>query len=260
MPSDTTVTRYTTVITTTSALATAAPTKALAAEPLSSLAVSEALADPTSAAYGTKLGLAIGIPLAVVSLFGLIALAWVFFKKKISKRTDDVLAVERKRSSSWPLAHTVTSGARELPRDLQKPRDLESRENPFYEPPQKPKPPFLKRLSRMVVPQDLLLPAFRLPLNLRGFNLSHLYAGPPLPAFGKTGPVSGESFVSLDYAGQIFVVATAYKRKLADELTLQVGESVLVKKPHSDGWAAVKLLASGKEGVIPMTCLRRKPE
>lgn len=246
------------------------------------MSLSQAMTDPTSAANGTKLGLAIGIPLAVVSLFAVIAVVWVFFRRKITQKADDeVFRIEKPKQSgdSWPASTNTASEDHVTEENIQTPPlpppSMERRTQP---------PHLLKRLSRMVIPQDFFAGAteFRSPVILRSFNLNrekeekehqerpaHIPGSPrfvresdPELRPGVKWWASGESVLSAvstvpdSYTGKTLIVATPYKRKLADELSVSVGETVVIKRPHSDGWAAVRLLSSGKEGVVPMMCLR----
>lgn len=171
---------------------------------------------PMSKSLNSNLGLAIGIPMAVVAAVILACVAWLVMRK-VHGQLPDVLAVEK---TSWRPTSPGSKG-------------LGPRPDP-------PKRTFLNRLSRIL--DWPASPATFCPPILRRF---HLLASDKLP---NPPPPPEKPAVSR-------VVVRSYTKRLADELSLLVGQSVEVIQTHLDGWALVRV--DGNEGVVPMACLGR---
>lgn len=234
----------------------------------SASSTSSAYASPVPISLGvepslssSKLGLAIGIPMAVLSVCILAVLVWSFAHKKLAKKSTDVLhfndftregAVDL--GPNWKTGEGVV-----LEKALPERIELE----PILEkvPPRKS---IFNRLSKMINMSEW--PAspreFKSPLFLRRF---HLNAQDKEKTVGMSMPnISDEVSTKLDltlgsgapeYLGHLFVVVKPYARRLGDELTICTGEKATLKKTHSDGWATVEV--GGSEGVVPMMCLKR---
>lgn len=223
-----------------------------------SLALSLALAlvSLISSSSSTNLSLAIGIPLAVASLLALVAIGWVFIRKRIRKPSSEFLTFGLNKNLEEEITKT------RLPQYEHK--WAESDAETQVDVPKKPdmKPSLLNRLSRIMnVPETPVL-EFKSPMFLRRF---HLLKRDALPAASKVSlppvptklPPKSEVPSRLEPSpGNLYTVAKAYARRLDDELTVCSGEQVEVLRYHNDGWAKVRLVDGLGEGVVPMMCLR----
>lgn len=72
--------------------------------------------------------------------------------------------------------------------------------------------------------------------------------------------LSTKSFLQRKFSnageGEKFIVIHGYTKKVVDELTINVGDSVVVFKQYDDGWGKAKNLTTSHYGVCPMVCLR----
>ncbi|KAF8004848.1 hypothetical protein HF325_000305 [Metschnikowia pulcherrima] len=189
----------------------------------------------------TRLGLAIGIPIAVVSIFGLVSV------------------------SSMYLSSDVEQGYGQ---------HYENRPPPIAALGQKPT--FLKRISRLMnVPESPL--EFRSPVFLRRFHLNStkneaevvdkqekaLPKSPLSHAYDASIDHTKQEYPEREIASKVkvpeltYVVTKPYARRLGDELTVCIGEKVSIVDHHSDGWATVKLAETGDVGVIPLMCIKK---
>lgn len=263
--------------TSSSASASASKTTALSA---SSLAASLSGLSGSSSS-STTLGLAIGIPLAVLSLCIIAALAWSFFHKRIAKKSDETLKLENlgakhsrnlknseNKGAIDPFASQETFGNVETYGTLNKYEKNSFGKNikafgksettlPHWQAgpvsPEK-KPGFLNRLSKMISRSEWPSSPreFKSPLFLKRFHLSAQKNVPKLPA--AVLELSVEKLAE-DYVGMEFLVVKPYAKRLGDELSLCTGEKVVMRHVHPDGWATVEI--GGSVGVVPLMCLKK---
>lgn len=203
----------------------------------------------SSSSLSNRLGLAIGIPFAVVSCIGLAVLALVYL---------------RKRMTSLPAEKRLYSGEKPGHSEL----DLLTYDRESCA---ERKPNILKRMSKFISMPDSPVD-FKSPVFLRRFNLSSkndkaLPEAPEAPAvqnpyeapastptkFPERGDTPG-----LGVLESLYVVVKPYARRLGDELTVCIGEKVTIIKCHTEGWATVRTVEGGDIGVIPLMCLRKK--
>lgn len=194
----------------------------------------------------TKLGLAVGIPIAIVSLFAIIILVWYFLRKKVNKKSSEFL--------------TFTQyGAEEDPK--------KSSFYPNESPAPLAKPGFFNRLSKMVNFSEWPTLEFKSPMLLRRFHLTNEQKeqveknlpNVPINPYSNSSSLADmenatDAFPTKD---KLYTVVKPYARRLADELTVCVGEKVILKKVHPDGWALVTVVDGKDEGVVPMMCLKK---
>lgn len=216
-----------------------------------SLALTETITEPGSNTSGTKLGLAIGIPIAVISLFVLVALGWVFLRKKIRSKSTEYLTYD---------AEEAYGGKPTFERRKNLPTSTETTEkNP---------PRFLSRLSRMVNPEWILSLDLKLPVFMKSFNLKkeepeekqeenlsvpgYKSKRPPSLDLSK-GSVSSVENVSSDSK---LVVIKAYTKSQAGEISIVVGD-LAVMNFHKGNEAHISLLNREGYGFVPMNCLRK---
>ncbi|GMG38625.1 unnamed protein product [Ambrosiozyma monospora] len=83
----------------------------------------------------------------------------------------------------------------------------------------------------------------------------------PLTPHAQLNPVSLSSQGKVLMRDQIYVVERKYRKNLADELNLNVGEFCTVLKKHDDGWCLIELVkghrAVGVRGMVPFVCLKK---
>lgn len=169
---------------------------------LSAAASASAQWQTYSSSLGTNLGLAIGIPMAVVALVAVLCVGWVIYRK-VRSRLRDVLTEQR----DWAADGTSSDG--------------------WVAQPEAPKRTLLNRLSRIV--EWPASPASLRPPILRRFHLLAAGKLPPPPTPPPEKPDATR------------VVARPYTKRLGDELTLVAGQKVKLIKMHLDGWALVNL-------------------
>ncbi|PVH16152.1 uncharacterized protein CXQ87_004017 [Candidozyma duobushaemuli] len=216
-----------------------------------SLALTETITEPGSNTSGTKLGLAIGIPIAVISLFVLVALGWVFLRKKIRSKSTEYLTYD---------AEEAYGGKPTFERRKNLPTSTETTEkNP---------PRFLSRLSRMVNPEWISSLDLKSPVFMKSFNLKkeepeekqeenssvpgYKSKRPPSLDLSK-GSVSSVENVSSDSK---LVVIKAYTKSQAGEISIVVGD-LAVMNFHKGNEAHISLLNREGYGFVPMNCLRK---
>ncbi|OBA22967.1 hypothetical protein METBIDRAFT_95463 [Metschnikowia bicuspidata var. bicuspidata NRRL YB-4993] len=246
------------------------------------LATTVSLLLSTSLLSSTRLGLAIGIPIAAVCVFGLVVFLLIYLRKRMDLTPTETLAFKLPKTTlarSTNEKHAASSIY--LSSDLE--QGLEQTYNGRPSVPSGPdlgalqKPTFLKRISRLInVPESPL--EFKSPLFLRRFHLlSNKYDAESDERQEKElpkSPATTPDELSLGHVAETgfperkasskrgvpelkYVVIKPYTRRLGDELTVSIGEQVSIVDHHSDGWAAVKLTETGEVGVIPLMCVKK---
>ncbi|KAJ3149470.1 hypothetical protein HDU89_003834 [Geranomyces variabilis] len=76
---------------------------------------------------------------------------------------------------------------------------------------------------------------------------------PPPPPQAFTGYAAGPAPAAERHAPM--VVAEAYDRQMPDEITLIVGDVVIILEAFDDGWAVGRNESTGAVGALPMSCL-----
>lgn len=217
-----------------------------------SMSLTETVTEPGSSTSGTKLGLAIGIPLAIISLFILVALGWVFLRKKIQSKSTEYLTYDAEQAVGG-------KGGFERKKQL-----LPSPESPEEKPPR-----FLSRLSRMVNPEWILSLDLKLPAFMKSFNLKKEEPEPesdpepkesaPVPSYKSKRPpsldLSNNSLETVS-AQTALVVIKGYTMESAGELTVVVGD-LAVLNFQKGTQAHVSLVNRDGYGYVPLNCLRR---
>lgn len=186
----------------------------------SAMSLTSASWETYSSSLDTNLGLAIGIPMAVVALVAVVCVGWIIFRK-VRSRLRDVLKLEKEQAS----LHALTEGSSSV--------EWAGR-------PELPRSKFLNRLSRIV--DWPASPTSFCPPILRRFHL----LGPAQLPVPPTPP---------EKPNATRVVVRPYTKRLGDELSLVVGQTVRLLKSHLDGWALVS--HDGVQGVVPQSCLGR---
>lgn len=186
------------------------------------MTLSSAAWESYSSSLDTNLGLAIGIPMAVVALVAVLCAGWIIFRK-VRSRLHDVVAVEKK----WRAAADGSGSLGWVSR------------------PDVPKRTLLNRLSRIVEwpasPGSFCPPILR-RFHLLGADKQPVTPTPPPPPAEKPSATR--------------VVVRPYAKRLGDELSIVAGQTVTLLRAHLDGWALVSV--DGAEGVVPMACLKRQ--
>lgn len=199
----------------------------------------------------SKLGLAIGIPMAVLSLCIIAAIAWSYFHKKAANLSEGFVSYGHSKEEP-PTVATIAQNWSHSPQPQVSQR----------------KAGLLNRLSRKInfsewpgSPRE-----FKSPLFLRRFHLlnekvqsSNDKPFPSLPNIStnraESLDVIDERNTELNLVGKKFLAVQSYSKRLGDELSLCAGEKVTVKKIHADGWVTVEVGSS--LGLVPMMCLKK---
>lgn len=238
------------------------------------------LADRTSRSKGdTTMGLALGIPIGILGLVIILLGVWNYLKQK--KKTNSKILPMTDGFYEVPGRHEVI-GKRAIGGDStgsssKYSKSLDSYVNPYSNSLSNPPTPirirpgplvnrireskFLKRLSHYAKDyresfhaQDYTIS----PLFLKRFNLNkpmtppsgtpdyHHKKLPKLPSL-----IQMENLVS----EPMYKVIKNYKKILADELDITVGERVEILRNHADGWCLVKLIATKQTGMVPRNYL-----
>ncbi|RLV93433.1 hypothetical protein JA1_002471 [Spathaspora sp. JA1] len=256
---------------------------------------------------GTKIGLAIGIPIALFSLFFIGLGVWYYFRKNKSLKNA---IVDRFKGDD----HTLTN--------LEKGEGNLRKENPYFSeessssiyinpgPQRKVNPDSIRykwkdRLSRVISgmgnvndeeqqqqqevnynPNFFKRMSMMTPSFLRKFNLQKpdqdiepqvismventqykpkkINSLFPNLQIGETlDPVQGGVSPNQD----LYLVIRTYVKQLTDELTIKIGDKVVILKSYSDGWCNVRLVRTGRDyyrhidetttGLVPKICLQK---
>lgn len=217
----------------------------------------------SSTLSNSKLGLAIGLPIAAVAVFGFVVFGLIYIKKRMGSDNEEQLKFTSKTNGSH---HKEQRGCDAYKGDSHDELELNfghEQSLTYIESPP-PKSNILKRISRLMTAPDLPL-EFKSPIFLRRFNLMRgedQLKDKDLPRTPTINPSQGHSLNHSSGAesdtDQIYVVTKPYARRLGDELTICIGEKVKIMSLHTDGWATVQTLQDGAIGVIPLMCIRKK--
>ncbi|KAK6463735.1 hypothetical protein DFJ63DRAFT_127226 [Scheffersomyces coipomensis] len=143
----------------------------------------------------------------------------------------------------------------------------------------KPPPPVVlknRQLSTDSTPIESKFVSYPYPEIVAGSNRSkpqhkRNYSIPPVVVpvsqDQSLDPTQGGISNSPQFKDKLYMVVKPYTKNLHDELTIKIGDKVVVLNEHSDGWCKVKMirkgddyyknLASSDEGMIPKVCLQR---
>ncbi|RKP29453.1 hypothetical protein METBISCDRAFT_24202 [Metschnikowia bicuspidata] len=216
----------------------------------------------------TNVALAVAIPILTICMVGL-AVFGVFLRQKRQgslkrMRGADLQAVGfevvRSDSQKKPTSSVYSPGEKGIA------GTTEDFANEFEPPTKQEKNGFLKRLSRIIMPDSPM--DFKSPLFLRRFNLSaperkeafnRDYPNKQLPSVPPIIYTYDPAAKKEDLGSEddIYTVVKPYVKRLNDELTICVGEKLKISKIHSDGWATVKMVGGENSGVIPLMCVRK---
>lgn len=259
------------------ALSSVASTSAGFSKPSSPVQIDGLLAPPQQSSL-VKLGLAVGIPLAVVAVFVVVAVGWHFYRRsrapKMMAYDGDFFSVEKPPGRPKDLEKCPDSISRQWIASQSSEDSLEPTYRPGPVAAKYHPPSFLHRLSRMVFPEELPKEGSKdklwvSPMALKKF---HLYKSPkdavprnpdekrkPLPKLPPFISTFRPSLLenmenTVQGVSETRVASKAYTRRLGDEISLAVGDRVRVLKDHTDGWSLIRN-ATGNEGMVPRFCL-----
>ncbi|ODV77939.1 uncharacterized protein CANTADRAFT_23055 [Suhomyces tanzawaensis NRRL Y-17324] len=220
-----------------------------------------AMPEPKKVSNSLTLGLSIGIPVAIVSLFVLVLVGLFMYKRTKSslfspqndkmKSENPYLQIESLKNHT-----TLESSLDHKPQPLnlvQDPSRSLKRQSIMY---------YVKdRLSRHFKDDDLELGSLPKagisPMLLKKFKLRARENG--LEGYEDTGPLSRShklnlvSIVSEEKPSKQCMVKRPYTKKLADELSVEVGDFAVLLAEYSDGWCRVR--RGDVEGMVPQVCL-----
>ncbi|KXS13408.1 hypothetical protein M427DRAFT_371374 [Gonapodya prolifera JEL478] len=78
---------------------------------------------------------------------------------------------------------------------------------------------------------------------------------PPHWLFARLAGPSGLNQNDVEYVGPMCTVATQYHSTSKDELKLEVGDKVKLKRVYKDGWGLAENLTTESEGILPLSSL-----
>ncbi|QRG39617.1 hypothetical protein FDK38_004064 [Candidozyma auris] len=230
-------------------------TSTLSRKAQTSMTVAETI-PPGSSSSGAKLGLAIGIPIAVIALFVLIALAWVFLKRKIQSKSTEYLTYDPEEAVGGKVAF---ERRKEPPPFSQTSKESISKNSPRLK----------SRLSRMVNSEwiqslDLKSPAFFKAFNLKkdeandqaesttsSPQASSSYKSKRPPSLKLA--VSDAETLTPDTS---VVVTKEFTKSAPSDISVVVGDMAVINF-QKDSFAHVTLVNREGYGFVPISCLRR---
>lgn len=202
-----------------------------------------------STTSSSKLGMAIGIPMAVLSLCIVAAVAWSFYHKKAAQSGSFKTSNRKEPELVATIPHSWSNTPQlQIPERKSGLLNRLSRKINFSEWPGSPRefksPLFLRRFHLLNEKDRATEPEKVLP-TLPNLSLNKV---DPLDVVDKKDP-------QMSLVGKKFIAVKPYARRLGDELSLCAGEEVTVEKVHGDGWVSVKVGTS--LGLVPMICLKK---
>lgn len=226
-----------------------------------------------------QIGLAIGIPIAIFSIFFIVLGVWYYIRERKRKRktlsfnekyykpraSDVTLTADKPYPILFsPGAYFKDERQYELP---QKRDQLTSRLSKSFPIRRKEKeisssdnfakrmsvltPIFLKKFNlkkashennETVKPQVLSIPENRLENSRKPTDNLNL---PPVITIGSSGldPVRG----GISPEQSLYTVIRSYNKSLGDELNIEIGDKAVILEKHSDGWCKIRLVRMGKD-------------
>lgn len=226
-----------------------------------------------------QIGLAIGIPIAIFSIFFIVLGIWYYIRERKRKRktlsfnekyykpreSDATLTADKPYPVLFsPGAYFKDERQYELP---QKRDRLTSRLSKSFPIRKKEKeisstvnfakrmsvltPIFLKKFNlkktveennETVKPQILSIPENPRENAMKPTDNLNL---PPVITIGSSGldPVRG----GISPEQSLYTVIRSYNKSLGDELNIEVGDKAVILEKHSDGWCKIRLVRMGKD-------------
>ncbi|KAL6663331.1 hypothetical protein ACI3LZ_005312 [Candidozyma auris] len=215
-------------------------TSTLSRKAQTSMTVAETI-PPGSSSSGAKLGLAIGIPIAVIALFVLMALAWVFLKRKIQSKSTEYLTYDPEEAVGGKVA-------------------FERRKEP---------PPFSQTSKESISKNSPKLKNLKSPAFFKAFNLKKDEANDQAESTTSS-PQASSSYKSkrppsLKLAvsdaetltpDTSVVVTKEFTKSAPGDISVVVGDMAVINF-QKDSFAHVTLVNREGYGFVPISCLRR---
>ncbi|KAL6451067.1 FUS1 Nuclear fusion protein FUS1 [Candida maltosa Xu316] len=249
-----------------------------------------------STSKSTQVGLAVGIPIAIFSIFFIALGVWYFIrsrKRKAQKEksmnsqyynnsnhSDETLTIQKPYPtifSPGAYLHHQEKQVDEIPerkhgfgdrlsklfpirsKEVDKPQD-----NTFMNRVSVITPVLLKKfnLKKTEEDQNTIKPqVVTLPEKSYGYvpTVKSKLNLPPTISVGS----NDSDNTSMDQS--LYMVIRSYHKSLSDELDIEVGDKVIILEKHSDGWCKVKILRTAKgyfqqpltTGMVPRMCLQK---
>ncbi|EGW32441.1 uncharacterized protein SPAPADRAFT_67053 [Spathaspora passalidarum NRRL Y-27907] len=253
-------------------------------KPESSLTPEPQGRQPGQNSSGIKVGVAIGIPIALFSAFFLILGVWYYFHSRIPKTKifdkeetsgDNTLASIDNELKANP--YLDSSSTLHINPGAEKQLDPESFRYKWK-----------TRLSRVISMGDvndeetdntfMKRMSMMTPMFLRKFNLQKKDIEPPTATVHEV-PKNNPLFPNLRIGKTLdsaksrinptqspYLVKRSYTKQLPDELTIKIGDKVEILKMYSDGWCHVRIVQTSQDyrhiddeamGLVPKICLQK---
>lgn len=209
-----------------------------------------------------KLGLSVGLPIAIISLFAISILAWYYLSRRhaqfaTSSQYEDTFlkknsVVKYDLKSEMPKEEGVQTTVRYSVRDTIGRFGKSFRDSVMF--------PINGRSNKLNGAS---------PFVLRRFNLKHELEKPlpVIPSSQNSLPHMEKVVPSLDPKGVTSaarLVTKSYQKKLFDEISVEAGDIVRVIKDHSDGWSFIEMafpvtdkIRTGRQGMVPSIYLKQ---
>ena len=231
-----------------------------------------------------QLGLALGIPIAVISLFGLTVFIFILMqKRKLRNKNIDLYPNDPNYTFDWTKEDLEASTNPSHPESFSKPSKAATVTVPKRNISQPSIKNYVKdRYSKVLnihdIRDDISDSQVKPPQNFRDSLLSPIFLkrfklSRNLPDNIKAQSAYVEEFsVPRDKKNlkllpmiakesnkeplkETYIVIRSYEKNLKDELTVNPGSLVHILESFSDGWCRVELIDGGK-GLVPFMCLQ----
>lgn len=210
-----------------------------------------------------KLGLSVGLPIAIISVFVVALLGWYYVTRRHSRNG---LAIQQQEGQFISVKNSTKEDDMEVTTMVE---DEGSK--------RKSRMDFFGRMGRSIRDSHIFPVNGRCdkrggvsPFVLRKFNLK-TELEKPLPVIPSSRSIYTNSLPDMENTvptldpkpvSSARLVVKPYNKKLFDEILVEKGDIVRVIKEHSDGWSFVQMAVptnrsnTGKEGMVPNMCLK----
>ncbi|KAJ9096539.1 hypothetical protein QFC19_007193 [Naganishia cerealis] len=210
-----------------------------------------------------KLGLSVGLPIAIISLFVVGILGWYYITRRnarkgltLHQRDGEFITFNgselKREDSETTRVHDENVSKRKSVRAVFDRVGRSIRDSALF--------PINGRSDKLAGVSPFILRRFNLKTELEK-------PLPKVPSAQDSLPDMEQAVPKLDpktVTSTARLVQRPYNKKLFDELTIEVGDVVRLIKEHTDGWSFVQMVmpvnsrsgGTNKEGMVPTMCLK----
>lgn len=209
-----------------------------------------------------KLGLSVGLPIAIISLFVVGILGWYYITRRnarkgltLQQRDGEFITFNgsdlKREDSETTRVHDENVSKRKSVRAVFDRVGRSIRDSALF--------PINGRSDKLAGVSPFILRRFNLKTELEK-------PLPKVPSAQDSLPDMEQAVPKLDpktVTTTARLVQRPYNKKLFDELTIEVGDVVRLIKEHTDGWSFVQMVmpvnsraGTNKEGMVPTMCLK----